>query len=548
MWRDLGAASAPPGPLIGLEPRLKILVTLGYVLTVAALPPSFSTLLALAAVILAFVVGLAGVEPSWLFRRWIAILPVVGLLALMVARTHPLRQEWGYVSVALAFVGKNALAVLAVLTCAAVTPWVQWLRGLTRLGVPLILLSALAMMGRFAAILRDEATRMIQARRARTFRRTGFDWASRAGLIAALLARALERGDRLHAALLARGYRGEPDAGLPPTDDWTTRRFPNPPCQPHDPPTQSIPMNPAEAPPLVDVRTLTYRYPDGRLALRDISFRIQPGETIALIGPNGAGKSTLLWHLNGLLPESIRSGDDLMGEHGHGLDLLKRFEENDEPDAHAPHPGENGQHATSGTPTRNAAIRVGGLPITPANAREIRRRVGLLFQDPDDQLFGVTVLDDVTYGPRQLGMGRREALEHARHCLTLVGLDPNEFEDRPPHHLSFGEKKRVGLAGVLACRPDLLALDEPTANLDPRARRRLIEIVRSLPCSKLIATHDLDMAVELCDRVLLLDGGRLVAEGPTLEILSRHDLLEPHGLEIPTLLELRALRQRSEIE
>ena len=546
MWRDLGAASAPPGPLIDLEPRLKILVTLGYVLTVAALPPSFSTSLAVAAVVLAFVIGLAGIEPSWLFRRWLAILPVVGLFALMVARTHPLRAEWGYFPVALAFVGKNALAVLAVLTCAAVTPWVQWLRGLTRLGVPLILLSALAMMGRFAAILRDEATRMIQARRARTFCRAGLDWAMRAGLIAALLARALERGDRLHAALLARGYRGEPDAGLPLTDDPPPLGLPDCPLSFSHPPARPVPMNSVEVPPLVEVRALTYRYPDGRLALRDISFCIQPGETIALIGPNGAGKSTLLWHLNGLLPESIRSARDSIGDHSHSLELLGQFEwnENDPSNPVTDDAETNGNPGSS----RKATIHVGGLPITPTNAREIRRRVGLLFQDPDDQLFGATVLDDVAYGPRQLGMKRREALEYARHCLALVGLNPSEYEDRPPHHLSFGEKKRAGLAGVLACRPDLLALDEPTANLDPRARRRLIEIVRSLSCGKLIATHDLDMAVELCDRVLLLDGGRLIAEGPTLEILARHDLLEAHGLETPPLLELRALRQRLKSE
>lgn len=260
-----------------------------------------------------------------------------------------------------------------------------------------------------------------------------------------------------------------------------------------------------EPPPAIRALGLAYQYPDGRRALRGIDFEVAPGESVALVGPNGAGKSTLLLHLNGLLPGA--RGPSTQGRGG-GWPLSRS--------------------------RQAASVWIDGLEVIDRNAREVRRRVGLLFQDPDDQLFSPTVLEDVAFGPLNLGMSKDEARRLARECLERVGLA--DAEDRPPHHLSFGERKRVCLAGVLACGPSVLALDEPTANLDPRGRRRFIELIQALPSAKLIATHDLEMALEVCPRVLLLDAGQIVADGPSRDILGDAELLEAHGLETPLSL------------
>jgi len=238
--------------------------------------------------------------------------------------------------------------------------------------------------------------------------------------------------------------------------------------------------------PALEVRGLSFCYHDGREALRGISFSIAEGECVALIGPNGAGKSTLLRHLNGLLPEQ---------------------------------PGEA------------AAVHVFGRAVEPAALHEVHRRVGLLFQDPDDQLFCPTVFEDVAFGPQQFGLEGRELEQVVGETLAMVGLQG--FEDRAPHHLSDGEKQRACLAGVLACRPDILVLDEPTSDLDPRGKRALAALLKSLPVTKVIASHDLELVVQLCPRTLLLDGGRLVADGPTLALLADGELMLAHGLEKP---------------
>jgi energy-coupling factor transporter ATP-binding protein EcfA2 len=243
-----------------------------------------------------------------------------------------------------------------------------------------------------------------------------------------------------------------------------------------------------------------------------VDFAVMPGEAVALVGPNGAGKSTLLLHLNGLLPGRGRGRAATLHAHGAAADGDV---------------GSTGPH-----------VWISGIEVNARNAPEVRRRVGLLFQDPDDQLFSTTVLDDVAFGPLNLGMGRAEARRVALDCLGRVDLA--DAADRPPHHLSFGERKRVCLAGVLACNPSVLVLDEPTANLDPRGRRRFLQILRELPATKLIATHDLEMVLELCDRTILLDAGRVAADGPTAELLDDAELLEAHGLELPISLKVRA--------
>jgi energy-coupling factor transporter ATP-binding protein EcfA2 len=230
---------------------------------------------------------------------------------------------------------------------------------------------------------------------------------------------------------------------------------------------------------------LHFAYPDGRIALHDVSFRVEAGETMGVIGPIGAGKSTLLLHLNGLL----------------------------------------------GMPPQAGSISINGLRIESPNLLEIRRRVGLLFQDPDDQLFSASVGEDVAFGPQQLGLGQAEVSRRVAAALAAVKL--SGFESRAPHHLSLGEKRRVCLAGVWACQPEILVFDEPTANFDPRGRREFIELCRSLPATKLIASHDLEMILALCQRVVVLDAGRLVAMGETRQILADEPLMLAHGLEKP---------------
>lgn len=264
--------------------------------------------------------------------------------------------------------------------------------------------------------------------------------------------------------------------------------------------------------PTVRVSGLEYAYPDGRRALAGVDLVIGADESVALVGPNGAGKSTLLLHLNGILPGRATRG---LFAHDHGP-----------------------AQAARAAPRTGPRVWIDGAPVDDRNLREARRKVGLLFQDPDDQLFCNTVLEDVAFGPRNLGMSINQARGLARECLARVGLE--DAADRPPHHLSFGERRRVCLAGVLACEPMVLALDEPTANLDPRARRRFIELIGGLPGVKLIATHDLEMVLELCPRTVLLDGGKVVADGPSHALLNDAERLENHGLERPLSLELKA--------
>jgi cobalt/nickel transport system ATP-binding protein len=245
-------------------------------------------------------------------------------------------------------------------------------------------------------------------------------------------------------------------------------------------------MNP---PPAIDLQNLRYRYHDGTEALRGISFKIEPGECVGLLGPNGSGKSTLLLHLNGILPDE---------------------------------PGADG------------AVRINGEPISRANLEAVRRQVGLVFQDPDDQLFCPTVNEDVAFGPQQLGLPDAEVKARVERALAQVGLP--DFGHRATHHLSHGEKRRVCLAGVLACEPSILVFDEPTSDLDPRGRREFKALLRQLPATKLIATHDLEMVVELCPRSLVLDGGSVVADGPTRVLLNDEPLMLAHGLEKPHIL------------
>jgi cobalt/nickel transport system ATP-binding protein len=235
----------------------------------------------------------------------------------------------------------------------------------------------------------------------------------------------------------------------------------------------------------LDIAGVHFRYPDGQAALNGVDLRIGRGERVALLGPNGAGKTTLVLHLNGILT------------------------------------------AAAGT------VTVGGLTVDShrGTLAEIRRRVGIVFQDPDDQLFLPTVAEDVAFGPANLGLRGPELGARVDEALAAVGMSAHR--DRAPHHLSYGQRRRVAVATVLAMRPDILVLDEPSSNLDPASRRELAAILRGLPVTILMVTHDLPYALELCDRSVILDAGRITADAATMDLLTDADLLARHRLELP---------------
>jgi len=233
----------------------------------------------------------------------------------------------------------------------------------------------------------------------------------------------------------------------------------------------------------IDVENLSFAYPDGHAALRDVSLHIAPGEKVALVGPNGAGKSTLILHLNGIL--TAKSG----------------------------------------------RVHVCGLDVDEKNLSRVRASVGLVFQNPDDQLFSPTVYEDVAFGPLYQGLSAPEVDERVQAALAAVRM--SEYARRVSYHLSAGEKKRIAIATVLSMNPEVLVLDEPTAGLDPRARRSLIHLLRDLPITMLVSTHDLAMVKELFPRTIIMDGGEIVADGLTASLLENVPLLEAHGLERP---------------
>ncbi|KGN32639.1 cobalt ABC transporter ATP-binding protein [Knoellia sinensis KCTC 19936] len=234
---------------------------------------------------------------------------------------------------------------------------------------------------------------------------------------------------------------------------------------------------------VLDVRGLAFAYPDGHQALFGVDLHVHRGERVALLGPNGAGKTTLVLHLNGIL------------EAGAG------------------------------------AVAISGLPVTRENHLEIRRRVGIVFQDPDDQLFMPTVRDDVAFGPANLGLRGDDLNTRVEAALSAVGMQ--DLADRAPHHLSFGQRRRVAIATVLAMEPEILVLDEPSSNLDPASRRELGELIETLDVTVLMVTHDLPFALQLCERAVVLSGGIVAADRPTRDVLEDAELLRTHRLELP---------------
>lgn len=232
----------------------------------------------------------------------------------------------------------------------------------------------------------------------------------------------------------------------------------------------------------IEIEGLSFSYPDGHQALSEVSLVIQPGEKVALVGPNGAGKSTLILHLNGIL-----SGD--------------------------------------------GSVRVCGMEVGGENLGRVRAMVGMVFQSPEDQLFSPKVFDDVAFGPLYQGLPIEKVQARVEESLASVGM--SGYVDRVSHHLSVGEKKRIAIATVLSMKPEVLVLDEPTSGLDPRARRSLINLLEELPLTMLTSTHDMLLVMDLFPRMVILDRGRVVADGPTNKLMEDAQLLEVHGLERP---------------
>jgi cobalt/nickel transport system ATP-binding protein len=233
----------------------------------------------------------------------------------------------------------------------------------------------------------------------------------------------------------------------------------------------------------LSINDLAYAYPDGHQALFGVDLDIEFNSRVALLGPNGAGKTTLVLHLNGILQ------------------------------------------------TMSGSVAVAGIEVEKENLKEIRRRVGIVFQDPDDQLFMPTVFDDVAFGPINLGLSKDEVKERVETALQTVRMQ--DFANRPPHHLSFGQRRRVAVATVLAMEPDILVLDEPSSNLDPASRRELSEILLNLNVTILMVTHDIPYALEICPESAILNEGKIVARGNTRELLANEGLMKANRLELP---------------
>ena len=478
------------GPSHRLAPQCKLLATVLFVFAVVATPKEqfwafgvHGGLVVTAALIgrvpLRHVARRLVIEVPFLL--FALLLPVFGrgprVDVLGVSLSQPgLWAAWNIVV-------KGTIGVAATVVMASTTPIPLILHGLERLRVPRTLVAITAFMVRYGDVITDELRRMRIARESRGCPGELDGPGSGRGHL----------GRRPVRALLRAGRAGVPGDGLS-----RLRRFAAGAQRGGDPRgVGDVPgvagggdarrprglVGAGVTTPVLEVRDLAFTYPDGREALRGVDLTVTAGERVGILGPNGAGKTTLVLALNGI------------------------------------------NTATRGT------VRVAGTPIERRSLPEIRRRVGIVFQDPDDQLFMPTVHDDVAFGPANLGVRGAELAARTAEALEDVGM--SHVADRAPHHLSFGERRRVALATVLAMRPDVLVLDEPSSNLDPSARRELAEIVLGLPVTILLVTHDLPYALQLCTRSVVLNGGRVVVDGPTRDVLADRDTMAANRLELP---------------
>jgi len=463
---------AGDSPVHRLAPQLKIVGAFVAVLCVVATPREAFWAFGVYLLAIVTVWWVARVPVSWFASRSLIELPFVVLAVLLPLVGHGRRVDFLGVAVSVegALAGWNILAkgtlgVLVSLTLAATTAPHDLLLGLQRLRTPSVLITIATLMLRYGEVIVGEAQRMRIARISRGHD-PRFLWqvGATARGVGSLFIRSYERGERVHLAMVSRGWTGT----MP---EMTGSSSPQP-------------VRVAESgTAALLVEHLAYAYPDGHQALFGVNLRVQPGERVALLGPNGAGKTTFVMHLNGVIS------------------------------------GGSGR------------IEVAGMPVDKANLKEIRRRVGVVFQDPDDQLFMPTARQDVAFGPANFGLRGEELDARVRKALDAVGM--GDFADRSPLHLSGGQRRRVALATVLACDPEILVLDEPSANLEPVARRELAEVLLGLDRTMLMVTHDLPYALQLCTRSVVIDDGVVVADGPTREILADTELLAAHRLELP---------------
>ncbi len=474
-----------------------------FVLAVVATPRELFWPFGIYALILLAVWRVARIPLRWILPRMLIEAPFIVLAVLLpfaeggervtVAGVHlsvsGLYAAWGIVI-------KGTLGVAASLTVAATTTARELPVALSRLRVPGLIVSMLTLMIRYVDVLAAEARRMRMARISRgDSPRMLHQVGATAKGVGSLFLRSYERGERVYLAMLSRGFDGQvPQLAVgagctapASTRQWLLRAAARVGCgDGGDQRLVARGLRWAEGSvttPAVRVRDLRYAYPDGQVALDGIDLEVAPGERVAVLGPNGAGKTTLMLHLNGVLS------------------------------------------ASQGT------VEIGGIALSRSTLRDIRRRVGLVFQDPDDQLFMPTVAQDVAFGPANFGVRGDELDARVARALEVVSM--TELADRSPAHLSGGQRRRAALATVLACEPDILVLDEPSANLDPVARRELAETLSGLDATMLIVTHDLPYAAQLCDRAIVMDGGVIVADGAIGEVLSDAELLAAHRLELP---------------
>ena len=456
-------------PVHRLAPQAKIVATVVGVLCVVATPREQFWAFGVYLLALTAVWAVARVPVRWFAARSVIELPFV-LLAVLLPFTGggdrvdvlgvPVSEEgalagWNIVV-------KGTLGLLTSLTLAATTAPHDLLLGLQRLRLPPVLVTIATLMLRYAEVIVGEAKRMRVARISRgDDPRFLWQLGATARGIGSLFIRSYERGERVHLAMVSRGWTGRMPDGA----------------------GGAAVVEPRRSAPALVVEKLAYAYPDGHQALYGVNLRVERGERVAVLGPNGAGKTTFALHLNGVL--------------GGG----------------------------------SGRVEVAGLPVEKAHLKEIRRRVGVVFQDPDDQLFLPTARQDVAFGPANFGLRGAELDERVERALAAVGMA--DFADRSPLHLSGGQRRRVALATVLACDPEVLVLDEPSANLEPVARRELAEVLLGLDRTMLMVTHDLPYALQLCPRSVVIDGGVVVADGPTRELLADTGLLARHRLELP---------------
>ncbi len=506
-------------PVHRLDGRAKLLVTAAFIVCASLLPavhwPAYLGMaaLALAAVVISEVplrVALARSLVALPFALVAAaslpfLRPGTPLFTLAVGRWRATATDAGLLALG-AVLARSWLSVLAAGLLTATTPFTDLLAALQGLGLPRLLAALMSFMYRYVFVLADEAERLARARTARSgvalclasagddagglpalHARAGGSLAWRAhvlgGMIGNLFVRSYERSERIYQAMLARGFDGQirrlPTAAA--GGAGAKAASPGGEAEPRVHPAATH-LGQAGCGEIVEIEGLSFSYPDGREVLHQVSFRMAEGERVALVGPNGAGKSTLLLHLNGILRGS-------------------------------------------------GCIRVDGLELSERTLAQVRGLVGLVFQDPDDQLFSPSVYEDVAFGPLYMGLEEREVRTRVARALVAVGAAG--YERRMPHHMSLGERKRVAIATVLAMQARVLALDEPSSGLDPRGRRALIELLRGLPQTMLVASHDMLLVRDLCPRTIILDGGRIVADGPTPELLADEALLKAHGLEMP---------------